>query len=83
MCFSSFSFKTSMAKRKCISQESASLFRKATRGDSGFGFGVCRKVEMTHPPKYPWGSLVFLLIKTLMSIKAMQRVSCKGKADGG
>lgn len=72
-----------MAKGNCISQESTSPFSKATRGDSGFGFVVCRKVEMMHPPKYPWGSVVFLLIKTLMSVKAMQRVSCKGKADRG
>lgn len=56
-CFSSFSFKTSTATYKQISQESVrrSQFSKATRWNSGFSFVCCRKVEMTHPPKCPWG----------------------------
>lgn len=61
----SFSFKTSVAIYKHISQEPVrkSLTEKATRENPGFTVFVHKKVGMPHPPKYPWGSLMFLVIK--------------------
>lgn len=60
-CFSSISFKTSMATYKHVSQEPArkSLFSKAPRGNSGSS----NKAGVTYPPKYPWGPLIFLVIE--------------------
>lgn len=85
-CFSSISFKTSMATYKHISQEPArkSLLGKATRGNSGFSFVVCKKVGMTHPPKYPWGLLIFLVIKKpLMSVKGNAVGVVQREGEGG
>lgn len=38
---------------------------------------------MTYPPKCPWGSLVFLVIKTLVSIKGNAECVWQRKAEGG